>query len=183
MAASHRPLPNSYWVIPGRLLAGEYPYGADETDARNRLRRLREAGINYFIDLTVEEEQPKYHHLLPAQTKYLRSAIPDCDVPSNVAQMQQIQSRLRAALLFGRCIYVHCRKGIGRTGLVVGCYLAEQGLDGKAALEQLNLLWRQSARAKSWPKVPQTPEQAQYILAWVQQRKSGTAGLQRARRP
>jgi hypothetical protein len=29
-----RPLPNTYWVIPGRLLAGEYPLGADDEDAR-----------------------------------------------------------------------------------------------------------------------------------------------------
>lgn len=87
--------------------------------------------------------------------------------------MQEIQARIRAALTFGRCVYVHCHAGIGRTGTVVGCYLVEKGLDGKAALKQLNLLWRQSARAKSWPKVPQTPEQVEYILRWAGRRKSG----------
>ena len=34
----------------------------------------------------------------------------------------------------GRRVYVHCRAGIGRTGTVIGCYLAEQGLDGPAAV-------------------------------------------------
>jgi hypothetical protein len=160
------PLPNSYWVIAGRLLAGEHPYGMDEADARVRLRRLRDAGINYFIDLTPGDEMPEYRRLLPAGTKYLRSAIADTDVPHDVTQMQEIQARIRAALTFGRCVYVHCHAGIGRTGTVVGCYLVEKGLDGKAALKQLNLLWRQSARAKSWPKVPQTPEQVEYILRW-----------------
>jgi hypothetical protein len=164
------PLHNSYWVVPGRILAGEHPYGSDDSDTRQRLQRLRAVGVNYFIDLTADHELPPYRHLLPAQTKYLRSAIPDTEVPGEIAQMQQIQSRIRAALLFGRVIYVHCRAGIGRTALVAGCYLAEQGLDGKAALAQLNRLWLHSARSASWPKIPQTPEQAEYIRRWDRHR-------------
>ncbi len=85
-----RPLPNSYWVIPGRLLAGEYPLGADEVDARTRLARLGDAGVDYFIDLTEEYEQPGYRHLLPAYSTHARSAIADTWVPDNAAQMQQI---------------------------------------------------------------------------------------------
>jgi hypothetical protein len=164
------PLANSYWVVPGRLLAGEHPYGRDEADARGRLKLLRAAGINYFIDLTHPHEMPAYRHLLPADTRYLQSPIADIEVPRDVAQMRDIQKRIRAALIFGRCVYVHCRAGIGRTGTVAGCYLAETGLDGKAALKELNFLWRQSARAKTWPKVPQTPDQANYIVDWPRHR-------------
>jgi len=160
------PLPNSYWVLPGRLLAGEHPGGAEEAQARARLERLREAGIDCFVDLTEDGEQPDYRQLLPPRTWYLRSAIADTCVPNNVVQVQELLSRIRAALALGRNIYVHCRAGIGRTGLIVGCYLAEQERDGKAAIKLLNRLWRQSARAKTWPKVPQTPEQADYIRHW-----------------
>lgn len=72
------PLPNAYWVIAGRLLAGEHPYGMDEADARVRLRRLRDAGINYFIDLTPGDEMPEYRRLLPAAPSICeaRSRIP-----------------------------------------------------------------------------------------------------------
>lgn len=165
-----RPLPNTYWVIPGRLLAGEYPFGADDADARARLALLHEAGVDYFVDLTEEGERPGYRHLLPPRSQHIRSAIADTWVPNDVEQMQQILRDIRAALAQGCCIYVHCRAGIGRTGIVVGCFLAEEGGDGKAALKHLNRLWRQSERAKSWPKVPQTAEQADYIRQWPNRR-------------
>ena len=166
-----QPLPNTYWVLPGRVLAGEHPYGDNDSDTQRRLDHLREAGINYFIDLTEEEEMPKYRTLLPQQSHYLRCPIRDTDVPEDVAQMQELQSRIRTALALDRRIYIHCRAGIGRTGLVIGCYLAEGGLDGESALNELNRLWHQSERAKSWPIVPQTAEQADYIRRWPQHRR------------
>jgi hypothetical protein len=162
----NRPLPNSYWVIPGRLLAGEYPIGTDYSDARARLARFREAGINYFVDLTEKGELPAYRHLLPVYTRYQDSPIADSNVPANVSQVVQLLSDIRLAVEAKRCIYVHCRQGIGRTGLVMGCYLADSAGDGKSAIKELNQLWQQSERAKSWPTIPQTAEQADYIRRW-----------------
>jgi Dual specificity phosphatase, catalytic domain len=161
-----RPLPNSYWVIPGRLLAGEYPGGSDFSDSRARLARVRETGMNYFVDLTEEGELPAYRHLLPFHNKYLRCGIVDHSVPSSPVQLQKLLTDIRSALDAQRNVYVHCHAGIGRTGLVIGCYLAQECGDGTAALKDLNRLWRQSERAKSWPKVPQTAEQAEYIQRW-----------------
>jgi hypothetical protein len=168
------PLPNTYWVVPDLILAGEHPSGATQADTTERLARLHEAGINYFIDLTEMDEMPDYRGLLPVHSHYLRCAIRDAEVPSEVAQMQELQSRIRNARALGRRMYIHCRAGIGRTGLVVGCYLAEGGLDGNSALEKLNLLWRKCARAESWPSVPQTTEQADYIRDWPKYRDPRT---------
>jgi hypothetical protein len=164
--AASLPLPNTYWVISGRVLAGEYPGVANDTESRSRLARLREAGIDSFLDLTEDGELPPYRHLLPTHTEYRRSAIVDTGVPDTVAQTRELLLGLRTALARGRCIYVHCRAGIGRTGLIVGCFLADQESNGKTALKILNRLWLQSARAASWPKVPQTAEQAEYIRRW-----------------
>ncbi|MEO7206709.1 MAG: protein-tyrosine phosphatase family protein [Steroidobacteraceae bacterium] len=162
----NRPLPNSYWVIPGRLLAGEYPIGADYTDARARLARFREIGINYFFDLTEKGELPAYRHLLPVHAKYQNSPIADTCVPASAGQVLELLSDIRLALEAKRCIYVHCRAGIGRTGLVMGCFLADTAGNGKSALKELNELWQHSERAKSWPTIPQTAEQADYIRRW-----------------
>lgn len=176
------PLPNTYWVIPELLLAGEHPYGGSEADARERLAQLCGAGIDYFIDLTEIDEMPDYRALLPTRAQYLRSAIRDTKVPSEIAQMQELQSRIRNARALGRRAYIHCRAGIGRTSLVVGCYLAEEGLDGQSALVELNRLWRLCARARSWPTVPQTPEQAAYIRDWPNHRKPQLKAPTTARR-
>lgn len=161
-----RPLPNTYWVIPGQLLAGEYPGSADETEGRQRLARLHEAGVDSFVDLTEDGELPPYRHLLPKHADYLRSAIVDTRVPNNVSQTQELLAAIRGALARERRVYVHCRAGIGRTGLVIGCFLADEESNGKTALKTLNRLWRQSERASIWPKVPQTAEQADYIRRW-----------------
>jgi len=161
-----RPLPNTYWVIPGRVLAGEHPAGLDRAESLTRLARLHEAGIDSFVDLTEKGEMPAYRHLLPRGTDYLRSAIADTRVPNNVAQTRRVLRNIQTALDGGRRIYVHCRAGIGRTGLIVGCFLADQEANGATAIETLNRLWRQSERAKTWPTVPQTPEQADYIRHW-----------------
>ncbi|HEX4240866.1 MAG TPA: protein-tyrosine phosphatase family protein [Steroidobacteraceae bacterium] len=167
-----RPLPNTYWVVPNRILAGEYPGGEDETHARERIALFARAGIDAFFDLTEEGELPPYRHLLPARSEYLRSGIADTWVPTNPSQTQALIAAMRAALRRRRRIYVHCRAGIGRTGLVIGCFLADQEADGRSALKQLNELWRQSDRARDWPRIPQTAEQADYIQRWPQLAKS-----------
>jgi Dual specificity phosphatase, catalytic domain len=165
------PLPNTFWVVPGRLLAGEYPGGEGVEETRRRLAALRDAGINFFLDLTEANERSAYRAHLSSEIKYFRLPIRDREVPDFIWQMQLIQRRIQNALELGNSIYLHCHAGIGRTGMAVGCYLVEQGLNGKAALKRLNAIWRQSARSKTWPTVPQTIEQAEYILRWSEMRR------------
>jgi Dual specificity phosphatase, catalytic domain len=168
-----RPLPNSYWVIPTRLLAGEHPAGEDAPGLRTRLQHLHLAGIDCYVDLTEAGERPEYRQLLPQQIEYLRSPIPDMQVPHNVSQTQSLLANIRRALAEERRVYVHCRAGIGRTGLIIGCFLAEEERSGRSAIKRLNQLWRQSARSATWPRVPQTSEQADYIRRWTSLRERG----------
>jgi hypothetical protein len=172
MAPQTTPLANSYWVRPGRLLAGEHPFGESPTDAHDRLAALREAGIDYFIDLTEIGEMPNYRRLLSKWAEYVRYPIADTALPKEAAQMREIQARIREAMEKGHGVFVHCRAGIGRTGMAMGCFLVEDGMAGRAALEELNRLWKQSARASAWPRIPQTREQADYITRWEKQRRA-----------
>jgi ADP-ribosyl-[dinitrogen reductase] hydrolase len=160
------PLPNSYWVLPAQLLAGEHPAGATVEATRARLTRLIAAGVNCFIDLTQPGETPAYESALPLTVDYLRRPIPDHGVPAERVHTREILDQVRAAVSAGKIVYLHCRAGIGRTNLVVGCLLAERGLSGSEALVELNRLWKQSARAVHWPAVPETPEQTEYVRNW-----------------
>ncbi len=164
------PLPNCYWVLPGQLLAGEYPGAAASEATRARLQRLLAAGVDCFFDLTQPREvapHPAYEGELPAGIEHLRAPITDHAVPQERAQMAAILEALSRALGSGRRVYLHCRAGIGRTATVAGCLLVERGMTGEEALAELNRLWPQSARASRWPSVPETAEQTQYVRTWV----------------
>jgi ADP-ribosylglycohydrolase len=159
-------------VVPGRLLAGEHPNGVDDPATRARLQSLMGAGIDLFLDLTQPRERPDYQDFLPDHVRVVRASIRDMSVPADIATMRDIQSLLQEALAGGRRVYVHCRAGIGRTGTVIGCYLAETGLDGPAALQRLNELWQHNERSATWREVPQTVEQADFIRDWPRYRRA-----------
>jgi ADP-ribosyl-[dinitrogen reductase] hydrolase len=160
------PLRNSYWVLPGKVLAGEHPGGTNRDATRQRLQRLIGAGVECFIDLTEPGELKPYDPELPFSVEYLRKPIKDHGTPAQRAHMAEILDCVHDALQSGRCVYIHCRAGIGRTGTVVGCFLVERGLVGEAAVDELNRLWQQNERSHSWPSVPETPDQTKYIVSW-----------------
>jgi protein-tyrosine phosphatase len=164
--ANTPPLPNSYWVIPGKLLGGEYPGAEVEEDTQLRLQALMDAGVDCFINLTRPGELPAYSTQLPDGIWYFHLPIVDHGLPVDQAYMRQIQLALASALDAGRCVYVHCRMGIGRTGTVLGCRLVEQGMTGEAALSALNRAWQQCDRARRWTSIPETREQSQFVAAW-----------------
>jgi ADP-ribosylglycohydrolase len=112
--------------------------------------------------------------LLPFETptgcrvEYLREPIPDHGLPAERETMARILAMIDGALDAGHNVYLHCRAGIGRSSMAAGCWLAERNAGGgAAALEELAELWKQSSRSESWPCVPETDEQTEYVQAWA----------------
>jgi hypothetical protein len=159
-------LPQAFWVEEGRLLAGDHPAGANPSQLRVRLAKLLAAGINSFIDLTMPGECVNYVPLLAAGIRYQRIELVDHQVPSDAALMTQVLIALQRELDEGRRVYLHCRAGIGRTGMAIGCHLVERGQRGRQALETLNQLWRQHVPPNHWRHLPETEAQDAFIIRW-----------------
>lgn len=165
-----RPIDGCYWVVPGRVLAGEYPYSLNEDETIARLERFLDAGVTVFLDLTEEDENVPYHPLLERMAHerdllIVYQRLPICDF--GVAceeEMRTILDTIDAAVDAGHTVYVHCWFGVGRTGTVVGCYLVRHGLDGEEALERIAELLRDTS--KSHAISPVTEEQRRMVQMW-----------------
>ena len=170
-AAPPTPIENCYWVDPGKLLAGEYPRNRDDASSRRKLQALTDAGVSAFIDLTEADETTRVDTLKPyAQWLqhgiHRRFPIPDGSVPDSPAVTTVILDTIDEHLAAGRTVYVHCWGGVGRTGLIVGCWLARHGRRGEEALERLRQLWRRNPKSLHRLSSPERPEQEEYVRRW-----------------
>ena len=163
-----KPIDESYWVVPGKLLAGEYPGAYFTKDTPDKLTKFADAGINSFIDLTEENELPTYVHFLSPETQtHHRFPVPDFGVFRSKKFTQRLLETIDAEIRSGKTVYVHCRAGIGRTGTTIGCWLAEHpdvAAPG-SALERLRKLWSQCSKS-AYTTSPETSAQADYIRGW-----------------
>lgn len=168
--------PRTYWIVPGRLLAGGYPVGSGEPDAGAFLRGLLRAGISTFVDLTQEGENGTVPYLallakearrLKVTPSYFHSPVPDFGVPS-AREMRSILDQIHAALAAGSRTYLHCFAGRGRTAAVAGCYLIETGLTADAALAVLRQT--RGGTDHDGEPYPAAKKQQDIVRRWERQR-------------
>ena len=179
-------LPNdSFWVVPGLLLAGPYPGSLDKAEAEQTLNDMLRIGIATFIDLTEEREIGRQGKPLrpysPLLTKlarcrgvdvgYLRLAIRDVDIPQPW-EMKAIIAAIEISLATRRPVYVHCLGGVGRTGTVLGCYGIHRGLEADTVLDKLAYLRRTTDRAGI--ESPETAEQRAFVTSWPKSKAPGS---------
>ncbi len=170
------PITECYWVVPGLLLAGEYPYAFEENEGRERLRALLDAGIRLFVDLTEERESGRTGVLEPyaaaleeeaaakgLAVRKVRHPVRDMGIPAD-GDLVRIVEELERAVERGEPDYVHWWGGIGRTGTAVAAFLARRhGVSGEEALALLDSLWQDVPKSAFFPESPQTEEQRRAV--------------------
>lgn len=95
----------------------------------------------------------KRHHL-----SVLRLPIRDVSVPASPKPVVALLATMRGLVAKGKRLAVHCAGGVGRAGVIGGCYLVETGMAPARALEELR-------RARG-PRCPETEQQREYVVRW-----------------
>jgi protein-tyrosine phosphatase len=149
------------------VLAGEYPGHDDPVIAGHKVNLLVDAGVRTFVDLTTHHDPLEpYAATVDAaasarklDVRHRRVGIPDLGVTDD-ATYDELVGLIREESTRG-AVYVHCWGGIGRTGTVIGCLLAADGLGYDAIVGQLAAL-RTGTRKASRP-APEMPVQHELL--------------------
>ena len=147
--------------IKNRALFGSFP-------TQDSINELEHAGVRYFIDLTTGVEDKT----TPYQTKhtYMKYPIVDRRTPQNwksfavfIIKVANIISNLKD----GDMIYVHCKGGHGRSGVVVASLLCHIfGMTASMALERTTKCHnKRSIMRDKWRSLgsPQTSSQKSFV--------------------
>ncbi len=148
------PFNRSYWVVPGKLLAGFYPFSSDPITGRQRIESLLDVGVEHIVNLTE-----------PGEGSHFGTPLADYGEVLDEVAMVGILDDIDDAIAAGRTVYVHCWGGRGRTGTAVGCWLARHAMaSGDNALAMIRYLRRTDAKAHT--EAPETAAQKQFVVDW-----------------
>ena len=168
-----KPTYNSY-AVNDWLYAGEYPGDKDVRKAQEKLDEFIAFGITHFIDLTEEGELCPYSQLLPSDSVcHRRFPIIDQSVPDSIEEVRKLIDETKQIHNENpeAKVYIHCWGGVGRTGTIVGCFLAsELKADYETTIRELKRLW--SDCPKSERRIsPENDMQFDFIRRYVNQLK------------
>lgn len=104
------------------------------------------------LGLNAEREQVKAHGM-----GFISFPIPDMGLPSSVEDYALLSKRLFNQVNAGANTLIHCHAGIGRSGLLVAGILLHCDMDPQQAFAY--------ASKMRGVRVPETPEQEQWLIA------------------
>ncbi len=173
-------LPDLHWVNalrPLRLALMARPRGGDEL--ADEMRGLVMVGVQTLVSLLEAAEarelelQAEAAACAAAGLGFRHYPIRDRGVPPSTAHLAEALQPLLVELRAGVALAVHCRAGIGRTGLVAACLLVELGRRPAEVFELLS-------RARG-VEVPDTDEQVAWLQSYARDREAARMQPRRGR--
>ncbi len=161
-------------------MAGCYPGAEDHAQAQRQLRGLVDHGIRHVINLMETNEFNRvgrpfipYEDMIQSIAKdagcsisFARMPIKDGWIPTRI-EMGRILDSIDESIQANRPVYVHCLGGLGRTGTVVGCYLARHGVStGRNAIRMIREL--RPNTLTHYLNSPETNQQVDLVESWVE---------------
>lgn len=158
-----------YWIdlnfeSAGRLAILARPLGADRL--KEEIQAWSMAGINVVISLLADTEinelELEVEGALCKESgiEFHRFPIEDRGVPDSRREVIEFVEIVRGRIAAGRRVGIHCRAGIGRSGLMAACVLSRMGHDVNSAFERIK-----QARGV---EVPDTPEQCEWVRSFIE---------------
>lgn len=151
-----------YWLDekwPGKLAVAPRPRGGDWL--QDDVARWKRLSIDAVLSLLTRDEE-RDMDLLDEGAKvrargidFTSFPIPDRQVPKSEANFTEVLELTSRALSNGKNVVVHCRQGIGRSGLLAACLLVKKGMSPGAAMESVS-------GARGVP-IPETSQQKDWI--------------------
>jgi protein-tyrosine phosphatase len=155
-------------IAPGKHSASRYSGGHWERDLDKDLRELA-AEAHVLVCLLEKQDlaRLKIPNLVERAAAHglevISFPIRDVSVPPEHSSVHQLVTALRDRTLAGKNVVLHCEGGLGRSGVIAGCYLAVLGLKAAGILDIL-------AKTRG-SNCPETEEQRQFIRDFA--RKTG----------
>jgi protein-tyrosine phosphatase len=148
---------NGPW--PGKLAVAARPRGGDWL--ADEMASWKRQGVGAMLSLLTSQEEKDLD--LVEEGRIARSQgmlfesfpIPDRQVPSSESKLASTLEKASDTLAGGTNLVIHCRQGVGRSGLVAACLLATKGFSPGAAIDIVS-----AARGVA---IPETAEQCEWI--------------------
>lgn len=149
----------------GRLSIVTRPRGGDWLE--EEIRSWARSGLNVIVSLLEPAEEAEFG--LSQEADLCRASgiefhsfpIPDRGIPPSRDATLGLVRKLERHLMTGHSVGIHCRQGIGRSGLIAACLLVSAGESPHKALEGIS-------RVRGRP-VPETAEQRDWVEAFAPQ--------------
>lgn len=151
--------------IKDKALFGSYP-------SQENIEYFENIGVRYFIDLTSSSDNLTQY---TTQYKYIKYSIPDQKVPTNWKSFSHFIisiSDIILSLKDDEKIYIHCKGGHGRSGVVVSCILCYMyNISPQEALETTSSChFKRKIMKDKWRKIgsPQTRLQKNFVFKFFE---------------